>query len=278
MHRGSRRWALVVALVLAPLFSPVGGAQQAEDRRTTDERRLIQELKHEILEELRSGDFLHQQIELGIKEYLQNEQAARIATAAERTRLASEKVRNVRRVSGARDHIYGNPDAAISLIEYSDFECPFCKRFHATPKEIVDASAGQINWVYRHFPLAMHNPGARKQAEAAECAGALGGNDAFWKYTEAIYLRTRSRGNGFPLTELTPLATEIGLQAERFQECLDSGKYAARVQEDLAEGATIGVTGTPTTVLLHNRTGDARLEAGVQSAARFKTDIDMMLK
>jgi protein-disulfide isomerase len=268
----------VVALVLAPLFSPVGGAQQAEDRRTTDERRLIQELKHEILEELRSGDFLHQQIELGIKEYLQNEQAARIATAAERTRLASEKVRNVRRVSGARDHIYGNPDAAISLIEYSDFECPFCKRFHATPKEIVDASAGQINWVYRHFPLAMHNPGARKQAEAAECAGALGGNDAFWKYTEAIYLRTRSRGNGFPLTELTPLATEIGLQAERFQECLDSGKYAARVQEDLAEGATIGVTGTPTTVLLHNRTGDARLEAGVQSAARFKTDIDMMLK
>ena len=61
-----------------------------------------------------------------------------------------------------------NPDAPVTLIEYSDFECPFCKRFHDTAKRLVDASEGQVNWVYRHFPLGFHNPGAQKQAEAAE--------------------------------------------------------------------------------------------------------------
>jgi protein-disulfide isomerase len=110
---------------------------------------------------------------------------------------------------------------------------PFCKRFHATPKELVQAYAGKVNWVYRHFPLAFHNPGAQKQAEASECANELGGNDAFWKYSDAIYARTQSNGKGFPLTQLAPLATEIGLDGETFRQCLDSGKYTARVQEDL---------------------------------------------
>ena len=142
----------------------------------------------------------------------------------------------------------------------------------------MEASAGQVNWVYRHFPLRIHNPGAQKQAEAAECANALGGNDAFWEYADAIYARTRSNGNGFPLTQLTPLAAEIGLEAGPFQECLDSGRYAARVQEDLADGTTIGVTGTPASILLHHRTGEARLRSGAQAAAGFRADIDAMLK
>jgi protein-disulfide isomerase len=184
----------------------------------------------------------------------------------------------VRRVSGGRDHIYGDPQAAITIVEYSDFECPFCKRFHATPKELVQAYAGKVNWVYRHFPLAFHNPGAQKQAEASECANELGGNDAFWKYSDAIYARTQSNGKGFPLTQLAPLATEIGLDGETFRQCLDSGKYTARVQEDLEEGARIGVTGTPASILLNNQTGETRFKGGAQPVAVFKTDIEGMLK
>jgi len=278
MHGPSTRWALIFALVVAPLSWSAGSAQQAADQRRSDERRLIREIRDEVLEELRNADFLRQQIELGIKDYLQKEQRAKVAAAADKARLANEKVRNVRPVSGALDHVYGNPEAAISLIEYSDFECPFCKRFHAIPKEIVQASAGQVNWVYRHLPLGMHNPGARKQAEAAECAGALGGNRAFWKYTDAIYIRTRSNGKGFSLAQLTPLATEIGLQAELFQECLDSGRYATRVQEDQTDAARIGITGTPTTILLHNRTGETRLKVGALPFAALKAEIDTMLK
>src|SRR3990172_12445676 len=119
MFMASRRWILMAAFVLVPLSLSARGWQEAGGQRQTgNERQFIEELKREILEELLSGDFLRQQIELGIKNYLQNEQAAKTLAAAEQARLANEMVQIVRPVSGARDHIYGNPDAAISLIEY----------------------------------------------------------------------------------------------------------------------------------------------------------------
>lgn len=279
MNGTSRRVGLIVALLLASLSMPINGAQQtAEETRTTDEQRLIQDITQKVIDELSNGDFLRQQIELGIRDYIESEQEAQVAARAEQVRLANEKVKNVRAVSPDRDHVYGNPEAAISLIEYSDFECPFCKRFHPTPKEIVEAYAGQVNWVYRHYPLGIHNPGAQKQAEASECANELGGNDAFWTYTDAIYARTESNGEGFPLTQLAPLAAEIGLEESRFRECLDSGRYATRVQEDFDEGTQIGITGTPATILLHNRTGEVRVKVGAQPMTAFKEDIDTMLE
>jgi protein-disulfide isomerase len=230
------------------------------------------------MKDLRKGEFLRQQIEIGIQDYINKQREAKAAAYAEQERLANEKAKNVRRVSTERDHIYGNPKAAISLIEYSDFECPYCKRFHQTAKRIVQAYEGKVNWVYRHFPLEFHNPGAQKQAEASECAGELGGNDAFWKYTDAVYARTRSNGKGFPLANLAPLAKEIGLDADQFQTCLDSGKQADRVKEDLAEGGRIGITGTPANILLHNGTGETRVKTGAQPFEAFKGDIGEMLE
>jgi len=244
---------------------------------TTDEQRLIQKIKEEIMKELREGNFLPQQIELGIQNYIKKQEAAQLAARAQDERQANEKAKKVRRVSATRDHIYGNPNAPVSLIEYSDFECPFCKRFHSTAKEIVDAYGGKVNWVYRHFPLAMHNPGAQKEAEAAECVAQLGGNDAFWKYANAIYSRTKSNGNGFPLTQLVPLGKEIGLDDKQLTECLDSGKYAPRVQEDLDEGLKIGITGTPANILLRNDTGEVILKVGAQPLDAFKPDIEKLL-
>lgn len=278
----ARRCRLVTVgtLVLAAAFfwSAANAQKTADSKPLTYEQRLTEKIKQEVMKELREGDSLRQQIELGIQEHTKKQQEAQVAARADAARLANDKVKNVRRVAAARDHIYGNPEAAISIIEYSDFECPFCKRFHSTPKELVQAYAGKVNWVYRHFPLAFHNPGAQKQAEASECAHELGGNDAFWKYSDAIYARTQSNGKGFPLTQLSPLATEIGLDGETFRQCLDSGKYAARVQEDLDEGARIGVTGTPASILLNNQTGETRFKGGAQPVAAFKTDIEGMLK
>lgn len=165
--------------------------------------------------------FLRQQIQLGIQEYINKQKEAQVAAQAEQARLANEKVKNVRRAT--RDHIYGNPNAPISLIEYSDFECPFCKNFHKTAKDIVKTYDGKVNWVYRHFPLNFHNPGAQKQAEASECAEELGGNNAFWRYTDAVYERTKSNENGFPLTQLVPLAKELGLNEKQFAQCMKAG-------------------------------------------------------
>ena len=221
---------------------------------------------------------LAQKIEQGIENFIQKQRQAQQEAQTDRTRNAGNKAKNVRKVSKTRDHIFGNPDAEITLIEYSDFECPFCKRFHSTAKQIVEAYEGKVNWVYRHFPLGFHNPLAQKEAEATECANELGGNDIFWKYADLIYERTKSNGNGLPVTSLVPLAEELGLDADKFSECLESGRYTERVQEDFREGTNIGITGTPGNVFLHNKTGKVVLKSGAYPFDALKTVIDNMLK
>lgn len=213
---------------------------------------------------------LAQKIDVGIEKYVRKERAAL-------EKAHARNAKHVRRVASTRDHIYGNPNAKISLIEYSDFECPFCKRFHLTAKQLVDVSGGKVNWVYRHFPLAFHNPGAQKQAEASECANALGGNKAFWKYADAIYERTKSNGDGFPLNNLVPLAKEIGLDERIFQTCLESEKYMPRVKEDLIEGAQIGINGTPGNILLNNETGAVKLKMGTVPLATLQAGVEQLL-
>ncbi len=273
--------ALVFALVYlvgSLVFSGVRAAQDAAAKEAIDVEELTQRIKQEIMRELRESDWLQKEIDKGIQRYVKKQREAQRAARAQQTRRNSEKAKNVRRVSKERDHIYGNPEAEISLIEYSDFECPYCKRFHLTAKQVVEDSGGKVNWVYRHYPLNFHNPGAQKQAEASECAGALGGNDAFWSYSDAIYARTTSNGKGFPIAQLVPLAKDIGLDETAFQTCLESGRYTARVKEDLAEGSRAGITGTPGTILLHNATGEVRVLSGAVPVAAIKADIARLLK
>ena len=176
------------------------------------------------------------------------------------------------------DHVYGDRNAPVTLIEYSDFECPYCKRFHATAKQLVDRSNSRVNWVYRHFPLDSHNPGAQKQAEAVECAAELGGNEAFWKYTDTIYERTRSGGKGFPIENLVPLAAEIRLDQGVFRACLDSGKYARKVQQQMRDGERAGVNGTPGNILLNTRTGQALALMGAYPYERLHEAAESLLK
>lgn len=216
-------------------------------------------------------------IEEGIEQYIQKQRDEQRRVQQERQKAVAEQVKNVRRVSTTRDHIFGNPDAVISLIEYSDFECPYCKRFHMTAKKVEKAYRGKVNWVYRHYPLDFHNPGAQKEAEASECVAELGGNKAFWSFIDKIYLRTKSGGKGFPVAKLTALAKEVGVNGQKFETCLNSGKYEARIKEDLAEGSSIGITGTPGSVILHNKTGETRFKAGAYPFEAFKADIDAML-
>jgi protein-disulfide isomerase len=269
---------VLVAVLLGPLVvsAKADGQQKPAASAASDEQKLIERVKEEVLKEIREGDFLREQIQLGIQEYLKRQREAQAAAQAEQQRLAGEKIKNVRRVS-MRDHIYGDPKAPVSLIEYSDFECPFCKRFHRTAKQIVKTYNDKVNWVYRHFPLSFHNPGAQKQAEASECARELGGNDGFWKYADAIYERTQSNGNGFPLTQLVPLAKELGLDEKKFAQCYESGKYEARVKEDFEEGQKIGINGTPASILLHNQTGEVVLKSGALPPEAFKADIERLL-
>lgn len=175
------------------------------------------------------------------------------------------------------DHVRGERNASVALIEYSDLECPFCKTFHPTMLQAMKEYDGKIMWVYRHFPLSFH-ANAQKEAEASECAAELGGNDAFWKYVDAIYERTTSNGTGFALDKLGPLATEVGLNQTNFQKCLDSGKYASKVKDEMNAGSEAGIRGTPGTIILNIKTGERKDVPGAVPYEQLKPLIDEVLQ
>lgn len=177
----------------------------------------------------------------------------------------------------ANDHVKGNRQARILLIEYSDLECPFCKRFHPTPQQVVDEYKGQVAWVYRHFPLDQLHSKADKEAEAVECAGELGGNEGFWKLTDKIYEVTPSN-NGLNLDDLPKLAGQVGLDQTRFNACLDSGKFAGYVEKDYQSGVTAGIQGTPGVILLDTKTKKTRVLPGAVPFEQVKAAVESLLK
>lgn len=173
------------------------------------------------------------------------------------------------------DHLFGDKKAKVTVVEYSDIECPYCKRFHPTVAKVVADYKGKVNWVYRHFPLNFHQ-NAQKEAEATECAAELGGNDAFWKYLNTLFERTTSNGTGFALDALAPLAKELGLDEKKFQACLDSGKYADKVNKDLNEGQAAGIQGTPGGFVI-SKDGKSSVIEGAIPEAQLKAQIDGLL-
>lgn len=174
------------------------------------------------------------------------------------------------------DHIRGSKDSRILLIEYSDLECPFCKKFHPTAKQVVDEYKDKVAWVYRHFPLDQIHQKADKEAEAVECAYELGGDDSFWKLTDKIFEVTPSNDK-LNLDDLPKLAADIGLNADKFKTCLDSDKTAAHVESDYQSGVKAGITGTPGNILLDTKTGKTKLIPGAVPFESLRTEIDTML-
>jgi len=168
------------------------------------------------------------------------------------------------------DHVRGNPKAPVTLIEYSDFECPFCKRFHATLKKAVAESNGQWKWVYRYFPLEqLHPVKARKEAVAAECAAELGGNDAFWKFADRFYELTPSNNRTDIDRVLPQIAREIGLDEARFASCVASGRHDRRIEEDYRNAVATGGNGTPWSIIV-SQSGKAFPLSGAQPEAVVK--------
>lgn len=158
-------------------------------------------------------------------------------------------VGNFRAVDEKTDHIRGSQNAKVTVIEYADTECPFCKRFHPTMQQLIREYPNDVRWVYRHFPLDALHPKARKESEATECAGELGGSDKFWAYLDRLYEVTPSN-DGLDPAELPKIAEFVGLNGAQFEQCLSSGKYAQHVADDLADAESAGGTGTPYSVVL----------------------------
>lgn len=189
----------------------------------------------------------------------------------------------------AKDHILGNPEAPIKFVEYSDPSCPFCKTFNMTMEQIMAeyGAGGKVAWVYRHFPLYKPDASGRvlhanagTQAEAFECAAALGGNNVFWAYEKKWYNVFPEEGAGRSASEdmkqIMSVAESVGLDAVSFGECLSSGRFKDTIDQAYTAGINSGVSGTPYIVII-TPSGSKLTRVGDQSYATLKMIVDTLL-
>jgi len=176
-----------------------------------------------------------------------------------------------------KDHIRGNPNADIVIIEYSDFDCPFCKNFHETMNKIMNeyGSTGKVAWVYRQFPLEGLHPSAPHIALASECVAKLGGNDAFWKFSDLVF-GERGVNEKTNTTRLTEFAISSGVGGPAFDACVESNVTKALVDEDIADGINAGAKGTPYSLVLVG--GQQGVINGAQPYDYVKSILDTLTK
>jgi len=155
------------------------------------------------------------------------------------------------------DHILGSPNAKLTIVEFSDIDCPFCAQFHKTMVRVIDdyGAGGEVAWVYRHFPLAQLHPAAPTKAEASECVAELGGNQAFWDYLDILFERTDET-----VGDLASIASEVGVDDTAFGECMESEKHRDIVREQFEEARGAGGSGTPYSVLVSKDPFPAEME------------------
>ncbi len=149
------------------------------------------------------------------------------------------------------DYILGNPNAPIVMVEYSDYDCPFCKAYHRTMHQIMDeyGVTGRIAWVYRQFPLAQLHPNAPRISEAALCVGDIGGNDAFWTFSDKVF-DSRDIDEPTNVTKLLQFAQDSGVESQAYIDCMEEGRMKTAVEDSIRDGFDAGARGTPYTVLI----------------------------
>jgi len=181
---------------------------------------------------------------------------------------------SVQNVATLGSPILGDLNAPVTLIEFTDYECPFCKKFYknALPKlKKAYIDTGKLRLVVRDFPLPFHK-NARPAANAAHCAGE---QDKFWPMHDALY-----EGNKMNAEDIKSHATKIGLKLDPFQSCLDSKRYKKHIDNDMKEAEIVGIRGTPAFIL--GKTTDNLISGEFISGTRgfnyYKTRIDKLLK
>ncbi len=164
---------------------------------------------------------------------------------------ATEVIAGTPRPVDETDYIRGNPNAPILMIEYSDYDCPFCKQYHESMKQIMDeyGVTGRVAWVYRQFPLVQLHPNAPLISEAALCVGDIGGGEAFWRFSDLIF-EERGIDEFTNVTLLPDYAEEVGVSRNEYQSCVDSNRMEAAVTASLEDGFNVGARGTPYTILI----------------------------
>ncbi len=242
-------WMIVLALVGTPLVWP-GEGQAGVEEELGELRKELAEIKKELAEikKLVSGAFKPQ-------------------IAPKATAMVS--------ISGKPS--LGRQEAPVTLVEFSDYQCPFCRHHFLTvfpilKKEYIET--GKLRYVFRDFPLDSIHPQAQKAHEAARCAGE---QSKYWDMHDTLFENSKD----LSLLALKGYATKIGLNGDQFNACLESSKYTAEINREQAEGVQSGVTGTPAFFIGPSGSGEnitGTMVSGAQPLARFKQIIDDLLK
>lgn len=230
-------------------------------------------LKQEVLNELLQSDVLKQLVIKEIKLY--EAEKAKLKNQQKRLRqnMINDKAKQILRpVSVSYDHIYGNPNAPISIVEFSDFECPYCRKIHPVLKRLVNESKEQVNWVFRHYPLSFHKPNAQLEAEASECVAHLAENDGFWEFIDALFAQPR-RGKRNRDQLIKRAASKVNINPQALEDCIKAGQFKKRVNADENEALAIGLRGTPANILIHHQSKQIRIRQGSATLQILRNDI-----
>ena len=198
-----------------------------------------------------------------------NRHPAPAAVAAAAGAAAPAAAANVPAPS-ASDHIIGSPTAPIVMVEYSDFQCPYCQMIYPSLKQIQSTSNGQIAWVMREFPLYQIHPNAMPAANAAECIAAQTGNDGWWKFVEDDFANQSGIGTAF----FTAEAQKLGVDMTKYNSCVSNSTYLTKIEGEITDAENSGGNGTPFTVIINTKTGKQYPVSGALPLAQIEAVIN----
>lgn len=177
------------------------------------------------------------------------------------------------------DKILGNPNADVIIVEYSDFQCPYCKIFHSTMNDLMYEYGrnGKVAWIFRNFPLESIHKDAKGAAIASECVFRIGGNEKFWQYSDYLFASSTeilSKDN------LEKIATDLGIEKEKYNSCINSPEIDTKINADIADGKLIYENdpnfGTPYSFII-TKTGIQTKVIGAQPFLKMKELIDKLI-
>jgi protein-disulfide isomerase len=179
----------------------------------------------------------------------------------------------------ADDKILGNPNAEVIIVEYSDFECPYCKIFHRVMQDVMYeyGRSGKVAWIFRHFPLESIHKNARNAATSAECVYRIGGSESFWEYSNTLFA---SSTEILSKENLENIATSMNIDKEKYNACINSPEITKKIDSDIADGKLIYENdpnfGTPYSFII-TKTGIQTTVIGAQPLTKMKEIIDQFI-
>ena len=233
-----------------------------------------------VIRRLEESGALDAAIDRGVQRYIQREIQARQKQQEAQQQRQAEAAKNARPVDVSRDHILGNTQAEVSVIVYTDLECPFCKQFAGTPEQAISKFNGNANFVFRHFPLAVHGENAARGAYYAQCVGHQAGSKGFFAFTNDWFRLTGANGKGLERgnAQIKEIALSAGAKdLAALDSCANDAGVAQVVEDDMADGARSGISGTPGVIVRNNKTGVSLPVAGAVSARALEALIAQAL-